>query len=192
MPVLKPVLLDIPESFETERLLIRAPRLGDGPAVCEAVHESLEELRPWMPFAEHPPTPEDSELHSREARLNYLARSDLLLRLYDKQTGKLIGSSGLHRIDWEAGKFEIGYWIRSSCSGHGYMTEAVNGITDFAVKELQANRVEIRCDARNIKSARVAERAGFRLEAVLRKEKRALDGTLRDTKVYAKVRGEEF
>jgi RimJ/RimL family protein N-acetyltransferase len=51
-------------------------------------------------------------------------------------------------------------------------------------------RVEIRCDARNAPSAAVAERAGYTLEARLRQHRRAPDGTLADTLVYARLRGE--
>jgi hypothetical protein len=46
-----PILRDFPESFETERLLIRCPMPGDGAEVYAAVSESLDELRPWMPWA---------------------------------------------------------------------------------------------------------------------------------------------
>lgn len=70
--------------------------------------------------------------------------------------------------------------------------EAVQAITDFAVRELAANRIEIRCDARNKRSAQVAQRAGFTLEGILRSEKRDTDGSLRDTMIFAKVRGAEF
>ncbi len=72
------------------------------------------------------------------------------------------------------------------------MTEAVAGITAFAVGELQANRLEIRCDARNTRSLKVAERLGFTLEGVLRSEMRDVSGELRDTLVFAKVKGREF
>jgi len=72
------------------------------------------------------------------------------------------------------------------------MTEAVEAIFGFAVRELAANRVEIRCDERNVRSAAVAERLGFPLEGVLRSDARATDGSLRNTKVYAKVRGLDY
>ena len=39
-----PILMDFPESFETERLLIRSPLPGDGPELHAAVRESIEEL----------------------------------------------------------------------------------------------------------------------------------------------------
>ncbi|MCU6708796.1 GNAT family N-acetyltransferase [Paenibacillus sp. J5C_2022] len=186
------LMIDVPESFESERMLIRAPRRGDGAMVNEAVRESIEELRPWMPWAESVPTPEESEAELRGAIIRYLERTDLRLLLIDKASGKLVGSSGLHRMNWSAGAFEIGYWLRTSCTGQGYMHEAVQAITEWTVAELGANRIEIRCDSRNTASKRVAERAGYTLEGILRQQERAVDGTLRDTMVFSKVRGVEF
>lgn len=191
MTINQPILLDFPESFDTDRLTIRAPRWGDGVQVNKAIHESTAELSPWLPFAKTLPTLEESETNTRQHRLNFLARTDMILYLTDKQTGEFIGSSGLHRIDWEARKFEIGYWLRTSCTGKGYMTEAVEGLTQFAIHHLQANRIEIRCDDRNLSSAQVAERTGFTLEGILRNNKIDED-ILIHTMVFAKVRGIEF
>ncbi|QWU18261.1 GNAT family N-acetyltransferase [Paenibacillus sophorae] len=185
-------MISFPESLETDRLLIRAPLWGDGAAMNEAIIESLEELRPWMPFARKAPTMEESEAFARQTRLDFLKRSDLHLRIFNNLTGEFIGCSGLHRIDWDIRSFEIGYWIRTSCAGNGYITEAVKGITDFAIRELAANRIEIRCNAKNVKSASVAERTGYTLEGILRNNRLAENGELGDTKVYAKVRGSEF
>ncbi|GLX65800.1 GNAT family N-acetyltransferase [Paenibacillus glycanilyticus] len=187
-----PILLTVPESFESSRLIIRAPLYGDGAAVNEAVVESLEELRPWMPWANGIPTVEESEVSIRKSRLEYLQRTDLRMLLIHKETGKLVGSSGLHRMDWTARSFEIGYWARTSYAGQGYIAEAVEAITNFAVQALEANRIEIHCDARNQRSAKVAERSGYTLEGVLRNHKRANDWSLRDTMIFSKVRGAEF
>ncbi|MFC4098158.1 GNAT family N-acetyltransferase [Paenibacillus xanthanilyticus] len=187
-----PQLLEVAEQFESERLLIRAPRWGDGAMLNEAVAESMPELSAWMPWAVELPSVAQSEITVREGRARYLDRSDLWLLLIEKATGRLVGSSGLHRIEWEARKFEIGYWARSGFTGQGYITEAVHRITSFAAHELGANRIEIRCDARNVRSAAVAERCGFTREGLLRMEKLGVDGSLRDTLVFAKVRGIEF
>ena len=73
-------------------------------------------------------------------------------------------------------KFEIGYWCRARFAGQGYTTEAVRGIAAFAFDTLGARRVGILCDPRNRPSARVAERAGFRLEGELRNESVGADG----------------
>ena len=72
---MRPVILrDIPASFETERLTIRVPQPGDGAEVNAAVLESLDALRPWMPWAAgEPPTVEESEANLREALAKRIA-----------------------------------------------------------------------------------------------------------------------
>ena len=45
--------------------------------------------------------------------------------------GRFLGSSGLHRIDWDVPKFEIGYWCRTSLARRGYITEAVAKIEEY-------------------------------------------------------------
>lgn len=187
-----PILMDIPESFESERLIIRAPIWGDGAPLNEAVRESYDELKPWMLWLSSMPTIEESEIHLRKARLDFLERKELRLLLIDKQTGKLIGSSGLHALDWQARKFEIGYWIRTSCTRQGYVTEAVHAITKFAIEKLDANRIEIRCDLRNEQSASVAKRCGFIQEGILRSNVCDVEGAITSTMIFSKVRGAEF
>ena len=181
-----PVLLDFPDSFETERLTIRSPMPGDGAELQAAVAESIDDLRPWMPWADRVPTVEGYEEQARRGYARFLTREDLWLLLFLKGTHTLVGGSGLHRMDWDVPRFEIGYWVRRRFAGQGYITEAVRGVTCFAFETLGAHRVEIRCDARNEHSRRVAERTGFELEATLRKHAVAVDGSLRDTLIYVR------
>ena len=185
-----PILKDFPERFETERLLIRSPMPGDGPGLHSAVRESLDELLPWMPWTKEHGTVDDSEAGARRARVRFLERTELRMHLFLRETGTLVGSSGLHRIDWSVPKFEIGYWCRTPFAGRGYTTEAVRGISAFAFDTLDAKRVEIRCDPLNRPSARVAERAGFRLEGELRSEAVGTDGTPRNTLVFSMIRAD--
>lgn len=114
------------------------------------------------------------------------------MHVWDKSTSQLVGSSGLHRINWDVRAFEIGYWIRTSRAGQGLMTEAVNGITRFAIDHLDANRIEIRCSSLNLSSSRLAERAGFTLEGVLRCARKDKLGNLSHTRIYSKARGFEY
>jgi RimJ/RimL family protein N-acetyltransferase len=93
-------------------------------------------------------------------------------------------------MDWAVPRFEIGYWVRRSCKGKGYVTEAVQALVQLAFKKLGAERVEIHCSHLNEPSQRVAERCGFALEGRLRNHKREPDGELRDTLVYALVAGD--
>jgi RimJ/RimL family protein N-acetyltransferase len=182
-----PILRDFPDAFETPRLLIRSPMPGDGPEVNAAVVETIDSLRPWMPWAKEIPTVEQSEETMRKARCAFLERSDLWLLLFLKGTSTLVGSSGLAVKEWAVPKFEIGYWCRKRFEGQGYITEAVRGITTFAFETLGARRVEIRCDAENARSRRVAERAGYHLEGELRNDALDNEGALRSTLLFAMI-----
>jgi RimJ/RimL family protein N-acetyltransferase len=185
---MNPFLIDVPEEFATERMMVRCARPGEGAAVNVAVRESIEELKLWMPWAQTVPTVEDSEDHSRRAYARFLAREDLAYRAWLKGSQTYVVGSGLHRIDWEVPSFEIGYWVRTSFSGKGYVQEVVTALTKLAFERLNAKRVEIRCDDRNDKSWRVAERCGFQLEGILRNDSRGMGGALRSTRVYSKIR----
>jgi RimJ/RimL family protein N-acetyltransferase len=186
----KPVLLNFPDSFETERLLIRAPRAGDGQAVNDAVRESHENLKPWMPWAKSIQEVEQTEENVRRGAVRWILREDLWMLLFRKSDGLYVGGSGLHRIDWSVPAFEIGYWVRKSLEGQGYISEAVAGITNFGFEVIGGERIEIRCDTRNIRSANVAKRAGYSLEGTLRHDGWANDGILRDTHVFGMIRSD--
>lgn len=51
MQVKDPLLLDVPESIETERLLLRALRAGDGAALFKVLVESAEDLAQWLAWS---------------------------------------------------------------------------------------------------------------------------------------------
>ena len=181
------LLLDFPESFESDRLTIRVPRAGDGTEIHAAVEETFDDLKPWMPWAQQIPTLEESEAFVRRSQCQFLAREDLALLLFLKDTNTIVGGSGLHRIDWDIPKFEIGYWCRKRFQGQGYITESTEAIAKFAFETLGAKRVEIRCDSKNIKSRRIPDRLGFKLEGTLRNNSVSTSGELRDTLVFAKI-----
>jgi RimJ/RimL family protein N-acetyltransferase len=184
---MKPVLLELPEQIETERLVIRWPRPGIGAIINAAVAETYDDLKRWMPWAQTMPTIDESEAYARQLHAKMLTREDLALHLFRKDTGALVGCSGIHPRNWDVPKFEIGYWCRAGCQGQGFITEAVLAITAFGFSILNARRIEIRCDQRNQRSRRVAERAGYRLEGTFANDLLAMDGALRTTLVFART-----
>ena len=187
-PAREPILRDVPDTFESERLVIRAPRAGDGPALQEAIEESLTELSEWMPWAQGDQSLDESEAYVRRAQSEFMARTNLPLFLFRRDDGHFVGGSGLHRIVWEVPMFEIGYWVRTSLTGQGYASEAARRIAAFAFEDLGAERVEIWCDASNERSAAVARRAGFELEATMRHNRRNTDGELADSLCFVRLR----
>ena len=163
-----PTLEPVPELIETERLILRPYRLEDAAQVLEALLESKAELDPWFTWHARFETLEDAQDLCLRRRADFMKREDLTFGLFERETGRFLGAIGLHRPNWDARIFEIGYFQRTSAVGHGFMTEAVIALSRVALDQLRANRVEIWCDATNRRSAAVAERAGFTLEGRLR------------------------
>lgn len=183
-----PLLLSLPSAVTTERLLLRVPQPGDGAALCTAVQESLAELRQFLgflPWVASEPTPESSEVRCRSGAANFVLRTDLPFLVFEKASGQLLGGAGLHRTVWTTPKTEVGYWMRSSRAGRGHAREAVSALVHYAFEHVRAVRVELITDEANAASCRVAERCGFVLEGTLMHERRAPDGTLRNTRIYA-------
>jgi RimJ/RimL family protein N-acetyltransferase len=184
-----PLLEPVPERIETDRLIVRLPRADDAAALNAAVCESLDHLRVFMPWAQTAPSLVQSEADCRRMQGKFLLREDLALFMFERDAdgseGAFVGGLGLHRIDWRVRRFELGYWCRSSRQGHGYVTEAARALTRCAFDTLQARRVEVRMDDTNVRSWKVAERAGFALEGTLRSDALNPLGEPRDTRVYA-------
>jgi len=166
---------------------VRSYRESDAQDLYEAVAESRDHIRPWLPFADaHQAVAETSDWIIQQMA-KWLLREDLIVGVWEAATNRYLGGSGMHPHDWQGGYFEIGYWLRASAEGHGYITEAVQLQTDYAFTSLKAQRVEIRCDELNIRSAAVARRLGFVQEACVRNHKITHDGQLRNTLIFALI-----
>jgi RimJ/RimL family protein N-acetyltransferase len=178
-------LIALFDELRGERVIVRPYRESDAQALFEAVTESRDHLRPWLPFADAHQTVEESRDWIIHQLANWLLREDMTVGVWEKANQRYLGGSGLHPRNWQSRYFEIGYWLRASATGQGFMTEAVRLLTAYAFNQLSATRLEIRCDERNGPSAAIARGLGFVQEARLRHDRTAADGTLSNTLIFA-------
>ena len=106
--------------------------------------------------------------------------------LFRKADGVYLGNIGVHAIAWEHARCEIGYWILGDFEGAGFMSEALQ-LVERALFAHGFNRIEIRCDAVNARSASVPRRNGYTLEGTLRQHLFEQD-RFRDTLVFSKLK----
>jgi RimJ/RimL family protein N-acetyltransferase len=85
----------------------------------------------------------------------------------DAATGTPLGRVGLGL--YEAGSAEVGYWVDPRGRNRGVATSAVRAVCRWAFTSLGVELIEWRCEVGNTASRRVAEKAGFLIEATLRK-----------------------
>ena len=180
----------IPDTIQTTRLLLRAPREADGPAMHRAVAASLPELRRWMVWAQQPLDEARYTSNMAAAAEAFAERTELRYLIWDADGRELLGSTGFHALNWQVPRGEIGYWIDSKHAGQGYASEAAQALTDFGFGVLGFRRIEIRCDALNEASAHIARKLGYGLDARLVNNAVAADdaGEVRDTLVFSQVR----
>ena len=101
--------------------------------------------------------------------------------------GALLGSVSVHRIDRAHRNAEIGYWTTPSARGRGVATLALDAAARFALHTLGLHRVQLLHAVANPASCRVAEKAGFLREGVLRGSYRYGDGLLHDEHLHARL-----
>jgi RimJ/RimL family protein N-acetyltransferase len=150
----------LPDHVETERLVLRRWEAADAPALAAAIAESIEHLRPWMPWAAAEPiAPTDRVRWIEQRDREWEDGGDVVLGML-LADGTVIGGTGLHR---RAGPdtLEIGYWAHVDHTGHGYVTEAAAALTDAAFTVPGIDHVEIHHDQANTASGRVPERLGY-------------------------------
>jgi ribosomal-protein-serine acetyltransferase len=194
-PIVHPILQPMFETLHTERLVLRPYHLDDAEARWQAIEESRDHLRRYEPEqATSCCSVTESQVWIIRANADWLVRKRFAIGIWTQATNQYLGGIGLRPREgdgWSVPAFELGYWVRASAQGHGYVTEAVGSITAYAFEQLHAQRVEIRCEASNERSAAVAIRLGFRLEGHLRNIARQADGTLIDELIYALIPTDE-
>lgn len=185
-----PSLPDVPAELRTPRLLLRAPRPEDAPALHAAIHASLPELRRWMVWAQAPLDLPGMVQNLTQAAEWFERRENLRYLVWNAAGTELVGSSGYHALDWRVPKGEIGYWIATTQTGQGYATEVARALTEFGLDTLGFRRIEVRCDRRNERSARIPRVLGYTLDALLRNDDVAADDPtrVRDTLLFSVTR----
>jgi len=185
----RPILLDLPDEIPGERITLRPLRDSDADAVFAAIQESIEHIRPWLPWYDEHKTIDDTVAFIRRTQSTRALREEFDFGIF-AGNGHFLGGAGMKPRDWTIPSFEIGYWIRASEEGNGYITEAAELLTRFAFDQLKAERVMIGCDTRNSRSRRVPERLGYRLEGIMRRSYLDTAGKPADTAFYAMIRSE--
>ena len=160
---------------------LRPPVESDLDALDAAVDESIDELAPFMPWA----TPG----HTRADTLAWI-RND---RASDEKSfvivdagGTILGVCGLNHFDALNRLANLGYWLRTSRTGHGYATRAARLLVHHGQVELGLARIEILMSVENPASRRVAERLGAHHEGVLR-SRLLLHGRRHDAHLFSIV-----
>ncbi len=168
--------------IRTDRCELRPWAVADTAALASLHDRNRDHLRPSMPWADDS-TDEDA-IVARILRFHaaFAAGQDYIYAVF--HGGAAIGGAGLHpRVGPQA--LEIGYWIDAGHEGRGLVSEATRALTRVAFRVHGVDRVEIRMDPGNARSAAVPRRLGFVHEVTLPRRFEGPAG-LRDQMVWTR------
>jgi ribosomal-protein-serine acetyltransferase len=178
--------LHFPEQIEGETIWIRRHSSHEAKALFAAIDQDRERLRKFLPWVDFTQTLEDEENYLENAQQKWEEQEFFAYTLYRKSDGELIGTGNVHSISWKNECCELGYVIFSEFEGQGFVSDYVRTIEKVCF-DLGFFRVEIRCDAKNTRSAAVPLRNGYQKEAHLRSDT-VFNGRRRGTLIFAKLR----
>lgn len=153
--------------WQTKRLLIRPYEKSDAQAVFEVINDkSIYEMTLHIPY----PYPKEQV----PIWIHFTQKNSFYQKGYEcgifNLNGQYIGNIGLVNIDYAHRKAEITYFIGKDYRNHGYATEALEGVLNYAFMELGLERVSGSAMCHNVGSIKVMEKNHLRCEGIARHE----------------------
>ena len=149
-------------------ITLRPYAVADALDVWQAVHESLDELTPWMPWCHPKYSLEDSQTWL-EGQVKAFEAGTAFEFAIVSSDGRYLGGCGVNEIGKVNRRGNIGYWVRTTAAGRGAATAAVGLAYQWAMDNTNLIRLEILIAVGNLASLRVAEKSGAVREGILRK-----------------------
>ena len=168
------------------RIAIRFYEADDAERLFEAARESIADVHPWLPWC-HPgyALHEATEWAGKQSALR--ERGEEFNFVITDAAGRFLGGCGLNQLNALHRIANLGYWVRSSAAGRGAAPAAVVALARWAFANTALERLEIVAATANLRSQRVAEKAGAMREGILRRRLQ-LHGLAHAAVVYSLVR----
>jgi RimJ/RimL family protein N-acetyltransferase len=166
-------------------VILRLPREADAPAIAAACADP--EIARWIPI----PVPyrlEDARVFAASTEEAWASGREPTFVICEAASGLLVGSIAIHRRPDAPRTAAVGYWLAPEARGRGLASRAVRLVTRWAFAvEPELVRMELLTIVGNDASGRVALRAGFAREGVLRRYL-PFRGALVDAVMFARLR----
>ncbi|HZT64717.1 MAG TPA: GNAT family N-acetyltransferase [Acidimicrobiales bacterium] len=156
-----------PERLDAgDGIVLRREQEADAEAIAAAVGESLDHLRPWMPWAQPSEARAEAQRERIAASRQAWDEGSIFTYAVTRQgVAGVVGVFGLHRR-LGPGAIEMGYWVHPRHVNQGVATAAARVLTEAALGLADVDRVEIHCDEANLASQAVPRKLGYRLDRI--------------------------
>ena len=146
---------------------LRPWRLDDAAAMRAAI-DGDEAITSWLDQIPQPYGEADARAYLEHVAASWADGSMATFAVVDAGTGELLGSLGIRIEEPEQGNAEVGYWVARGARGRGVASRALRLASRWALRDAGLERIQLRAATRNEPSQRVAEKAGFHREGIMR------------------------
>lgn len=177
--------------LETERLILRKPKRTDWKDIVEGAGDLA--VSKYLVSVPHPYTKKDAFwwIDRTIKKWGKTKKEDYSFMIELKSEKKVIGSTGIHKIDYFNGKAITGSWINKKYWKKGYILEAKVPVLDFAFNKLKLRKIETAAFVNNKASNAMSKRLGFKLEGTKRKTVVSkADSKIYDENIYGLLKSE--
>ncbi len=165
-----------------DELKLVLPTERNAEEIYHVVLENLEELKLWMPWVTDDYSIDTARDFIKTNLVEFAGNNTFAAAVVLDE--KIVGTIGIHHLDSTNKSAQIGYWLDRQAQGKGLATKCCRVLIDYAFDDLNLNRIQINCNIENVKSRRIPERLGFKLEGVHRQVE-WLNNEFRDWAIYA-------
>ncbi|MDQ6901281.1 MAG: GNAT family N-acetyltransferase [Candidatus Dormibacteraeota bacterium] len=144
----------------SQRLRFRPMYVGQARRLLAGESALAADISGWAPGYPGEETLQAARMLLRQAEAGRLVRGFGVYLMVRRSDAQVLGGIGFHGKP-EHGRVEVGYDVAPSARGEGYATEAVRGLTGWALQQPGVQAVLARTAADNAASLRVLEKAGF-------------------------------
>ncbi len=165
-----PKVSELPDRLEAERVVVRRYQKGDGKALFallerndnrEFLHANVEEVASLA-------TVGDAEVKIQRHAAEWMTRERFVMGIWLKSDLLYVGEIWIEPKRWEVPSFELGWFLDQGYQGKGFATEAARRALEFLFSDLHAHKVIVITRDTNPRSAKLAERLGFKKEGHFR------------------------
>ncbi|HEX8630357.1 MAG TPA: GNAT family N-acetyltransferase [Catenuloplanes sp.] len=177
-----------PVEIRADGMLLRAWRPDDAEAMYRACQDA--DIQRWTPIPSPYPMEEAVTYVTERSPNAWAAGTGAPMAVTELATGRLLGFTGLVRLNLPEHTAELGYWVAPWARGHNVAERAGRVVARWAFTDLGIERLVWCADPGNHASRLIAWRLGFRMEGTLRLGSSRPDGRRADLWIGAMLAGE--
>jgi ribosomal-protein-serine acetyltransferase len=145
---------------------LRTYEAEDARLLFNLINDNRQHLNPWLVWVSSTTKEEHSLQFIQDASEQLRSQQGLALGIFYDNI--LIGGIGMHNWDHPTKRAQIGYWISKPYEGKSIVHKCLRAFIDYLFTKTGLNKIEIHFVPANTRSAKVAEKLGFKIEGIIR------------------------